>query len=551
MAIKALLYDKDREIYPLLGDIFNVTGHKLLVAPDENIFKELVASTEVDIIMINKADINSWLSVLRENRIILPFFIADTEEEEERLKRLGFSELNYIRKPFNPLELLNKLVYLEKLNPLDSAYRLGLINTVIKLFKTKADKVIELSNSQVYNIVVEKGQVSYMDCTIEELRNLVSEEDYKVKVKDKTEEIRSEVGFKHTYDFLKSFFETVKPVTVKVKETLPEFKFVEEVEKGIYRISKFASTKIILKNVYLRIYEGNGKKIAFLINIGTIDEWSGIKNLVEDTLLGMDKLDGVILLSGDLASIYNAFLASQELSKVQFITDNYIKRNLVDSGFKSGRIRTLGDFISYRARLATGHTLRFIPLGFSPSVGSFCLYEEDTGILFTPEFLSSFYSESEKDKDKVKAIFHRIFIPSGSVLSGLIEKIRNLNVKKVLPRYGLPYDNFSETIRLLEGLRTGTDLKPLDSESKAKNILQEVINIVATHESRDILERYIEGIAKYGVISGKFVEELFISPAFAVELAIKELLSLTSVKPSTIISALGFISAQNVYINPF
>ncbi|MDQ7081670.1 MAG: hypothetical protein Q9N34_00710 [Aquificota bacterium] len=108
MAIKALLLDRDREIFPLLGDIFNVTGHKLLIAASDDMFRELISSATVDVVIINQADIKSWVEVCGEDCTPLPFFIVEREEEERRLRSLGFSDLNYIRKPFNPLDLFEQ-----------------------------------------------------------------------------------------------------------------------------------------------------------------------------------------------------------------------------------------------------------------------------------------------------------------------------------------------------------------------------------------------------------------------------------------------------------
>jgi len=92
-----------------------------------------------------------------------------------------------------------------------------------------------------------------------------------------------------------------------------EFKPVEEIDENLYRVSKFASVPVLLKNVYLRVYEGRDRRVALLINIGTIDEWSGVRNLVEDTLFNLEELDAVVLLSGNHSNGTQAQVHSRQL----------------------------------------------------------------------------------------------------------------------------------------------------------------------------------------------------------------------------------------------
>jgi len=226
MALKALLLDKDREIFPLLGDIFNVTGHKLLIAANEDMFAELVGSTEVDIVMINHSDIKAWLS----------------------------SELNFIRKPFNPLELLNKLSYLHKLGPED-AHQLDFVNTIVKLTNLKESRIVEVSDGTTCNVLIYEGAVLGIDCTLEELRGILESEKRLVKVRD-YENLELEQRFRDSRDLIKTLIEKAKPVQVVISEgerVVREFRPVEEIEENLYRVSKFASVPVLLKNAYLRI----------------------------------------------------------------------------------------------------------------------------------------------------------------------------------------------------------------------------------------------------------------------------------------------------------
>ena len=553
MAIKALLLDRDREVFPLLGDIFNVTGHKLLIATNDNMFRDLVNSTDIDVVMVNHTDVKAWLSSWKEDNIPLPFFLLDRDEEELRFRNVGFSELNYIKKPFNPLELLNKLNYLYRFKPEEDAQQLGLINTVIKLANEKESKLVEVANSNLCIVAVEEGRVLGLDCTVEELRTILDSEEVKVRVKD-FDRIKLEQKFGDTHDFVKTLLERAKPVQAIVtagERVLEEVKPVEEVDEGIYRVSKFSTIPVLLKNVYLRVYEGKGKRVAFLINIGSLDEWSGVRNLVEDTLFNLEELDAVILLTGELSSIYNSFILSEQKFNTRFITDYSVKRELSESGCKSGRIRTFGDFPSYSVTIATGHRLRFIPVNFSPSLGGFCLYEEDTGYLFTPELFSSFFNEQSKDRAEDVRLYHRVFMPSGGVLNSLLSRFNDVRVRSVLPRYGLSYDNFEEVRERLFGIKAGMDFASVTSRGKALDIMNEVVSFVMDSEEKSVADKFIEELGRFATVEAGVVTDLYVDPPFTVELLLNALMLVPGIRPSTIVGVLSRLDKNDIFINPF
>ncbi len=553
MSIKALLLDRDREVFPLLGDIFNVTGHKLLIATNDKMFRELINSTDIDIVMVNHTDVKAWFTSWKEGKIPLPFFLLDRDEDEQKFRKAGFSELNFIKKPFNPLELLNKLNYLHRLNADEDSHQLGLLNTIIKLANEKESRTVEVANSNLCVIAVEEGKVIGMDCSLEELRTILESDELKVRVKE-LDRIQMEQKFGSTEDFIKTLIERARPVKVTVttgERVLKDVKPVEEVEEGIYRVSKFSSVPVLLKNVYLRIYEGKDRRVVFLINIGSLDEWSGVKTLVEDVLFNFDELDAVMLLTGELSSLYNAFLLSEQKFNIRFITDYSVKRELSEAGIKSGRIRTFEDFPSYLVTIATGHRLRFIPANFSPSVGGFCLYEEDTGYLFTPEFLSSFFNELSKDYTEEVRLYHRVFMPSGNVLRGLLGRLNDLRIRKVLPRYGLPYDNFEEVKERLEGMGTGVDFSHVDSTDRALEIMNEVVSYVMDTEDKSVADKFIEELGRFATVEAGSVTDIYVEPPFTVELLLNTLMLIPGVKPSTVVGVISRLDRAGIFINPF
>ena len=554
MAIKALLLDREREIYPLLGDIFDVTGHKLLIATNDELFTDLINSTDVDVVIVNHADLKAWLDSWKQNRISLPFFIIGADEEEIRLRSMGFGELNFIRKPFNPLDLLNKLNHLYRDDPSQHSSELGLGTVIIKLFNQKISAVLEVSNGNSCTIAVKEGEVLGSECSIETIRTILEGDSVSVEIKE-FEDIELEHRFMNTRDFLKVLIEKARPVGVIAsgREVAEEgVKLVEQIEEDLYRISKFSTIPVILKNAYLRIFRKGDKRVAFLINAGTLDEWGQIRNLIEDVLLDLSELDAVILLTSDVSGIYNSFMITEQKTKLHIIGDYSVKRMLSESGLRAGRIRTFEDFPSYFVSIATGHRLRFIPINFSPSIGGFCLYEEDTGFLYTPELLSTFFNEESSDPKQEAFLFHRIFMPSGEVLQRLIAQLRNLpRVSRVLPRYGLPYDNFEEMIDSLSGIRCGTDLSASPDLEEALALLNRALYIVVNREDKETADKFIEDLGRFATVEGANVTDLYVDPGFSYELLLNSILRVAGIRPSTIIEVLKELSRENLFLNPF
>ena len=551
MGLKALLLDRDKEVFPLLGDIFNVTGHKLLIATQDSMFFELVKSADVDVVIINHSDISAWLNTLSNSNPPLPFFLVDREEEEERLLNMGFSELNFVRKPFNPLELLNKLSYLHSMN-IEDAHLLGLVNTLVKLVREKREALVEISGS--ITCVVETDSQGHIrtDCSVEEILRLLSEEKKVLKVLEPSQ-IEGRFTFRNLMEFVKTLVEKSKPVisvSAQTQTAIKKVEGIEEIAEDLFRVSKVGTVPSLIKNVYLRIYRGQDKKVAFLIGAGGIDEWSGIKTLVEDVVFSFKEIDAVILLSSDLASVYNVFLMSQQEVSARVIADYSVKRALVESGYKSSKIRTFEDFPSYNVTVATGHRLRFIPINFSPSAGGFCIYEEETGFLFTPEFLSGFYDEEINDPKEVVKLFHRVYMPSSNVNSALVRKVEGLKVSKVLPRYGVPYENFSEVVEALIGLNCGLDFGPMSDLETAKRLLEEVVYFVMNKEEKEVADHFLEEVGRFALIEGTKVSDLYVEPNFVVELTLNSLTNVPTIKPSTFCGVLRIFDRYNVFINP-
>jgi DNA-binding response OmpR family regulator len=131
--MKFLLFDKEKKLYPIFGDILDITGHKLMVALDEKKAKDLLKAVSPDFLILRWKDIDLFGELLKEGYFVVPMFLVEDYQQAEGLKKAGFSDFNILILPFNPLEFLNKTAKLYR--TLESLYDnvpsdLGMMNVL-------------------------------------------------------------------------------------------------------------------------------------------------------------------------------------------------------------------------------------------------------------------------------------------------------------------------------------------------------------------------------------------------------------------------------------
>ena len=94
MGVLCLLLDKRKQYFPLLVDIFNVTGHKLLVALEEEKAFEFLRVSSPEVLLLSIEDMDFWFKVLKSGKYITPIFFIDRYEEADKLKEDGLRDVN-------------------------------------------------------------------------------------------------------------------------------------------------------------------------------------------------------------------------------------------------------------------------------------------------------------------------------------------------------------------------------------------------------------------------------------------------------------------------
>ncbi len=553
MSLTAILYDKDREFFDLLGDIFDVTGHKLMVAPDEESVVNFLNTVEVDVFIAPANEIGVWKkNMSSDGKFIVPFFICDSQAQMDSLISSGFSELNTVVKPFNPLELLNKLVMLNKLEVERDLNLYGLINIIISANRRRNSfNVLLKSEKGTCELSIEKGELKTSSCSVEKVRSLFTSKELTIEVAPFSEITDAEAGFDGSKEFIEALLEdtvldeiSVNVAQVKTEEPQTQEE-VEDLGEDTRIFSVFDGENLTRNNYYLRIFKGNGQELNFLINAGGLKDWEELKRFLNDSIGGAENLTAVILLSPDVRATFNISKLYHENPKLYVITTSYIRDSFTHMGLAGMRVKLVEHMAFGSMPLTTGHRLSFIPVHHAPHPGSFTLYDEEHKRLFTPEVASSFSANlPEEDKMELLRLYHRVYMPSSISLSKAIDKLMSLDVDTICPLRGHILKG-KAYLEELSHITVGADLPLPDSET-IKEIIQKVLESLSEEQKQPVKD----SIEAFAYIESDKVEEILVEPELLSGILVNGILT-SDIDVSTKLSLLKIISDHDVFIAPF
>lgn len=521
MGVLCLLLDKKREYFQLLSDIFNITGHKLLVALDEDKALEFLKVSSPDIILMPLEDITFWFKLVEEGNYILPIFFIEAAESIDELKKRGFTDINYILLPFNPMELLSKIVYLSKdPSQIVELNQLGFANVLLKLLKMKKSLTLSLEGKGgVCDLHIWEGSIKGSNCDKKGILELLKDE-VSIKLNHYKEEERAYL-FKNNWDLLSIFSLDYMEESSSVKVPLEEASLTIdlnqpiELKEGFYWIGVENKNGLFQKNVYLRIYGSNNIKVPILINIGTAKDYPIVKLKLEQVVGSIDAVKGVILLGSEIDEASGIFSFLQSNYTAFVITSMSIANRLRNSGIPQSRIRIVEALPKRKLKIATGDVLKFIPAPFLSGVGSFVVLEEDSGYLFTGRFLSSLCSIEEfnpyREANKEDVIFYtHLNIPYKDPLFNLIKRIESEKVSSLYPMFGNPIlsiDSLREIFRELKSIFLNIHASKKDDPMKS---CEEVLGLLKENLENAEFEVFLQELNQFIYVEDGKIMQSFV-----------------------------------------
>ncbi len=552
MGLTFLVFDRRRKYASIIGDILDITGHKLLVALNEEKVKELLDKVPVDIILLELEDIDVWLDNLERSNYAKPIFFLQDYQQVEELMKCGFSEKNFAVLPFNPLDLLSNAVFISK--DMSQIVSKGFINTLLDVLRHKLSVNLVIDNK--CTVSIKNGTIRGYTCSDEQLISAVSSVEPSVELSSYQEGLIVQQTIKSNADLFRIL--TKKKYAYeeeKVQVTLPsidEEAYTRPIEfiEGIFWIGSLHENDVLQTNTFLRLYKKGSIEIPILINAGSKKEYTDIKNRIEQVIGSVDNLKAIIVMGIHSDDYINAYNFMQVNPRLYIITTLPIARELNELDIPMTRIRLIEYLESGTLRLATGDALRFIHTPFCPDKGSFVIYEESTGALFTGHLFSSYASDknlspnAEIDTESLE-IFHVVNMPSNKAIEDAIKTIKDLNVKTILPKYGNVIWNPAKAISALESVKVGVDALG----TKNGNIilvLKDFIRSCRFWLNDKEFASFLQVISRYIYVSDDLNEvEVYVDAEFLPSILLTSLMSL-GVKGEFVLNSLKLLYSKGL-----
>ena len=525
MGFKVVLYDPEEEVFPILSDIFSVTGHELYYAKTRE--KVLTSFPEdSNILILPYKDLPLLFEVLKE-RPIIPVFIVKSKEEEEKIVCCGFNHLNIVYIPFNPLELLNQLFLID-----NSAYtdfeKLGFLNTLLKALQEEKEIILTL-NAENKECKVSSYPLS-SSCDIEQLKNILSE-NYKLKIAEGSKD------YEHTYENVSELLK--KLIEEKVEEKVEVFTGILSLHEVVNVVWREYSKGIFRKNLYILTLNEN---FRILVNLDSILSLPVLNSTLRKKGLTLKDINVIIITDFEP---YNAEVLRRILAinpNVNLIGRRKVGEILNLCGIRGIKFRAVEDFPFLSAKLPTGNTLKFVIFDYSPSEPSLAFGVEEYKLLFTGKILGNFNTE---DKSLMKT-FHRIYFPCSRSLKNNLRKVKeNFGGYKVFPYTGIPYENTDEAFKTLENTDCGLDFEYVEDKDISFVILNKVLITLKDEERRRLMDS-LAGIVEF---EDSVPVELLTSPDTLIEEILRNLREVVNTKESYF-SVLKEIDKYSLYIPP-
>ncbi|HIQ48451.1 MAG TPA: response regulator transcription factor [Aquifex aeolicus] len=471
MSLKVILYDPEEEIEILLKDIFEVTGHTLYTANSPEEFAE-VLNSDANLLLIPFSEKDLWLKSLGK-KILIPVFITHSEKEEEKVLNLGFSHINTVRIPFNPLELLGKLGSLNKTSSREFE-EIGLINAILKASQEGKSLVLEIK-SEEKSCYISTNPIT-LSCSFEVFKSILSSNYNIVEYKGKIEVVLS---FESLEAFFKALFEETREVEIKAEkgDIVKHKEFItivwKEYEKGIFR-----------KNLYILNLSDESRNYTVLVNVGSLDNLGSLNKALGEMELSLKDINLVLITDFEP---YNL----EVLRRIYLLNPNVIVlgrgsigRILKVSGLSSLKFRAVEEIPLLKIKTPTGFSIRVIPINNSPYVKSCMFFLEEKNILFSGKFLGNFNTEDEK----VWSIFHRIFFPCKESLGNNIKLIKDLPQEySVFPYYGIPYSTESGKLSILKEIHESSEYEYVNDHEIVLTILNRILIMLGEEEKENLI----------------------------------------------------------------
>ena len=272
------------------------------------------------------------------------------------------------------------------------------------------------------------------------------------------------------------------------------------------------------RNIYLKRFVGeDGHSTNMLFDPGTKLDMSTLLPMMKEKAGGI-KNTNLIFLSHqdpDLTANMATIMASAPNSYLLCSVDTW--RLVKMYGLPEKRVRTVESFDSYFINLKrTGHRFRFVPARYCHFRGAMMLYDLESKVLFTGDFLGGVNTRKgdgiyadETSWEGIK-LFHELYMPSSRAVRKTVERINMLNPfpEVIAPQHGdvIRGELVREFLDRLSTLQVGIDLVD-DNSPEIDLVILGINNFLELVEinSPEILTIFMDKMQKGNDFTSPFI----------------------------------------------
>ena len=291
---------------------------------------------------------------------------------------------------------------------------------------------------------------------------------------------------------------------------MEHFEKAVELADGVYWLGMRTESRLEV-NVYLRTFKGNNKTTNMIIDPGPPIYFDELHDRVKSVIGDPRRVNLAFINHQDPDVGTNAIYFQKRNPKMSVICTEDTWRLTHFFGLKVTNFQPVDKFKKSRARLATGHVIRFVPTPFCHFRGACMIYDETSRILFSGDLFGGLSFEQRlfataDDWDGIR-IFHQIYMPSQGVIRMAVDKIRRLRPAPVMiaPQHGgiIRGDLMKEFLDKMYDLPVGLDLlQPtiIDKEIYLQAI-NEILEGIAEKAGAELVESTLR---RFDAIDGSF-----------------------------------------------
>ncbi|MBD3306376.1 MBL fold hydrolase [candidate division KSB3 bacterium] len=272
---------------------------------------------------------------------------------------------------------------------------------------------------------------------------------------------------------------------------------VVELADGIHWLGIRSESRLEV-NVYLREFKAKQKITNMIIDPGPPVFFDRIDERIRDVIGDPRKVHIAYINHQDPDVGVNAIYLQKRNPKMSVICTEDTWRLTHFFGLKLSNFQPVDKFKKGRARLSTGHVVRFIPTPFCHFRGSCMIYDETSRILFSGDLFGGLSFEprlfaTAEDWEGIR-VFHQIYMPFHGAIRLAIEKIRRLKPapRMIAPQHGaiIQEDLIEDFLSKMYELPVGLDLlQPtiIDKEIYLQAI-NEILESIAQKAGQDVVD---------------------------------------------------------------